>query len=83
MTPDTDKRTGDCPARDRDALQDAIELCAVATFGGPARSYPGTGGIWLRRNVHRPDAEFIDWGLARAVAEILNALADGRLVRTA
>jgi hypothetical protein len=46
-----------------------------------SRSYPGTGGIWLRRNVHRPDAEFIDWGLARAVAEILNALADGRLVR--
>jgi hypothetical protein len=33
--------------------------------------------------VHRPDAEFIDHGLARAVAEILNALADGRLVRAA
>jgi hypothetical protein len=45
----------------------------------PARSYPGTGGLWFGANNGMADATFEDWGLARAVAIILNAANEGRL----
>ena len=54
-----------------DNLKDAIELIGMAM---PARSYPGTGGLWFGHNQNMADATFEDWGLARAVAIILNAV---------
>lgn len=59
-----------------DDLKDAIELVKI---GSPYRSYPGTGGIWAGRNQDFADANFVDWGLARATATILNAVVGGKL----
>ena len=61
----------------REYLAVAIEL---AKIGGPYRSFPGTGGIWAGHNEQFPDADFRDWGLARATAIILNAIIDGQLI---
>ena len=44
------------------------------------RSYPGSGGIWIGDNEEHSDGNFEDWGLARAVAIIINALNNGQLV---
>lgn len=57
-------------------LNEAIELVKVT---GEWRGYPGTGGIWIGSNKTLADARFDDWGLARAVASIINAVKDGRL----
>jgi hypothetical protein len=46
----------------------------------PARSYSGTGGLWFGANNGMADAAFEDWGVARAVAVILNAAHEGRLI---
>jgi hypothetical protein len=61
-------------------LADAIEIAGMVR---PARSYPGTGALWFGRNEGLADATFTDWGLARAVATIINAVNDGRLVPAA
>ena len=58
-------------------IAEAIELIKMAT---PARSYPGTGGLWFGQNRNLADASFDDWGLARAVAAIMNAIGDERVV---
>ena len=62
-------------------LEDAIELVRIGTGKVGYRSYPGTGGIWAGNNDGLADAVFVDWGLARATTEILNAVLDGRLTR--
>lgn len=59
-------------------LADAIELVKLAGRRG-FRNYPGTGGIWFG-NETLAQGRFDDWGLGRAVARILNAVNDGRLV---
>ena len=59
-------------------LDEAIELIGIAS---PFRSYPGTGGIWAGSNKNIADAQFDDWGLARATATILNAVLEGKLIR--
>ncbi len=66
-----------------DKLADAIELARIGAGKQGYRSYPGTGGIWAGDDggsIGIADATFMDWGLARATAEILNAVLDGRLV---
>jgi hypothetical protein len=60
-------------------LKDAIEIVKTGAGRRGYRSYPGTGGIWCGDNEQIPDAQFVDWGLAKATAEILNAVLDGRL----
>jgi hypothetical protein len=60
-------------------LEDAIELVRIGAGKVGYRSYPGTGGIWAGNNDGLADAVFVDWGLARATTEILNAVLDGRL----
>lgn len=60
-------------------LEEAIELIKIGAGKEGYRSYPGTGGIWAGRNEQFADATFVDWGLARATALILNAVIDGRL----
>jgi hypothetical protein len=64
-----------------DKLVDAIELARIGAGKQGYRSYPGTGGVWAGGNDGIADATFMDWGLARATAEILNAFLDGRLSR--
>jgi hypothetical protein len=59
-----------------DELMESVELARMAS---PFRSYPGTGGIWCGSNNNLADATFDDWGLARAVARIMNAVLDGTL----
>lgn len=63
-------------------LRDAIELVGIGAGkdGDGYRSYPGTGSIWCGRNEGIADANFVDWGLARATALILNAVVRGDLV---
>jgi hypothetical protein len=63
-----------------DKLVDAVELIRIGAGKQGYRSYPGTGGIWAGYNDGIADATFTDWGLARAAAEILNAVLDGRLM---
>jgi hypothetical protein len=65
-----------------DKLTDAIELIRIGAGAAGYRSYPGTGGMWAGGNDGIADATFEDWGLARATAEILNAVLDGRLSPT-
>jgi hypothetical protein len=60
-----------------DELKEAIDLVRI---GAPYRSYAGTGGIWAGHNRNSADAQFEDWGLARATAIILNAVLDETLV---
>jgi hypothetical protein len=62
-----------------DKLADAIELVRIGAGATGYRSYPGTGGVWAGGNDGIADVVFSDWGLARATAEILNAVLDGRL----
>jgi hypothetical protein len=70
MTPDTKERTGDgTQQRDEADLDDALDLLGIAM---PVRTYPGCGGLWFGHNAGIADATFTDWGLARAVAVILN-----------
>jgi hypothetical protein len=58
-------------------LADAIDLVAIAH---PYRTQDGGGEIWCgHRSGGFPDARFDDWGLARAVALILNAVVEGKL----
>lgn len=63
-------------------LATAIEIARIGAGRDGYRTYPGTGGIWAGSNQNTPDASFVDWGLARATVEILNAVLDGRLVET-
>ncbi len=65
------------PSNDLWTLKHAIE---IAKIGPDYRSYDGSGGLWNRGNHGIADAMFVDWGLARAVSIILNAVRDGRLV---
>ena len=58
------------------ALEDAIEIVKI---GAPYRTYSGDGGMWCGQNRGIADANFDDWGLARATAAILNAVVEGRL----
>jgi hypothetical protein len=51
-------------------LDEALDLLGIAV---PVRTYPGCGGLWFGHNTGIADATFDDWGLARAVAVILNA----------
>ena len=60
------------------ALNDALEIVKI---GRAPRYYPGAGGIWFKEENGPADANFEDWGLARAVAEIINAVREGRLVK--
>lgn len=63
-------------------LKDAMELIniGVGTTRPAYRNYPGSGGIWTGdHELNIPCGHFDDWGLARATAEILNAVLDGRL----
>jgi hypothetical protein len=62
-----------------DKLEDAIELARIGAGVTGYKSYPGTGGVWAGANGGVADITFVDWGLARATAEILNAVLDGRL----
>ena len=62
-----------------DKLADAIELVRIGASATGYRSYDGSGGVWVGDNAGIADAVFSDWGLARSVAEILNAVLDGRL----
>jgi hypothetical protein len=62
-------------------LEDAIEIISIGAGKDGYRSYADTGGIWAGDNAGLADATFVDWGLARATAEILNAVLDGRLVK--
>lgn len=57
-------------------LEHALEIARMAY---PFRSYDGTGGIWCDENNGIADGNFTDWGLARAVTIILNAVMDGTL----
>jgi hypothetical protein len=61
-----------------DPLGDAIEFAQMVH---PMRSYPGTGAIWIGSNEGLSDGSFTDWGVARAVAIIMNAVVEGKLVR--
>lgn len=61
-------------------IKDAIEIASIGAGKEGYRSYPGTGGIWAGRNEQFADATFVDWGLARAAAIILNAAVNGDLV---
>ena len=61
-------------------LDHAIEIIKIGATNGGYRNYPGSGGIWAGRNDGFADARFNDFGLARATAEVLNAVLDGRLV---
>ena len=63
-----------------DKLTDAIKLARIGAGAMGYRSYAGSGGMWVGGNDGIADATFEDWGLARAVAEILNAVLDGRLI---
>lgn len=65
------------PSPETWTLQHAIE---IAGLGTPARTYPGGGEMWVGSNSGPADAVFTDWGLARAVAIILNAVRDGRFI---
>lgn len=60
-------------------LEDAIEIIRIGAGKQGYRNYPGSGGIWAGRNENFADATFVDWGLARATATILNAVLDGTL----
>jgi hypothetical protein len=62
-----------------DKLADAIELARIGAGATGYRSCNGTGGVWAADNAGLADAVFTDFGLARATAEILNAVLDGRL----
>jgi hypothetical protein len=64
------------PMNEHNELAEAIEIVGVVRG---YHSFPGSGGIWCGRNREAPDGLFTDWGLARAVAIILNAVNDGRL----
>jgi hypothetical protein len=61
-------------------LKDAVELVRIGAGKRGYRSYPGTGGIWAGDNDGIADAVFVEWGLARATATILNAALDGQLI---
>jgi len=63
-----------------DDLEYAMQL---ARIGGPYRSWPGSGQITGPYDrPMQPTAQFSDWGLARAVAIILNAIESGDLARS-
>lgn len=63
-------------------LGHAIEIARIG--GRPYCFHPGSGQITTPYDrPMSPTAEFVDWGLARAVAIILNALNDGLLVAAA
>lgn len=67
-----------------DDLNHAIELVKIGGGRSGYRTHGGCGGIWCGYNKNGfPDANFIDWGLARATAIILNALINGELVPAA
>lgn len=57
-------------------LLEAIELLELAC---PMHNFPGSGGIWFGNNHGPPDGGFTDWGVARAVAIVINAVVEGRL----
>jgi hypothetical protein len=61
-------------------LTHAIEIARIGAGREGYRNPSGCGGIWAGRNHNLADATFVDCGLARATAEILNAVLDGRLV---
>lgn len=66
------------PAREND-LSHALELIRIPR---PYKFWPGSGQVTTEYDAPMlPCAEFVDWGLARAVAIILNALNDGQFVR--
>jgi hypothetical protein len=61
-------------------MNELLDAIGLVEIGSPYRTYGGSGGIWSGINDQIPDANFIDWGLARATAIILNAVVSGRLV---
>jgi hypothetical protein len=62
-------------------LEQAIEIARARGRDGGYRSYDGSGGLWAGdAKAGVADAQFEDPALARATAEILNAVLDGRLV---
>jgi hypothetical protein len=54
-----------------DALRNHL---SIARMCQPIRTYPGTGSLWFGRNDELPDADFRDWGAARAFACIVAAM---------
>lgn len=61
-------------------LEHSIEIAKIGAGHEGYRAYNGSGGLWAGSYNGMADAQFDDWGLARATAEILNAVIDGRLV---
>lgn len=61
-------------------LDEAISLVRTGAGRRGYRSYSGGGEIWAGNNEQYADARFVDWGLARATAIILNAVARGELI---
>lgn len=65
-------------AEPEDELSHALE---IARIGGRYRFWPGSGQVTTPYDhPMQPAGNFVDWGLARAVAIILNAVIDGKLV---
>jgi hypothetical protein len=60
-------------------LEEAIEIADIGAGRYGYRTYGGSGGMWAGTNTGFADAQFTDWGLAKATAIILNAVLDGRL----
>lgn len=63
-------------------LREEIELVAICAGRRGFRSFEGGGHIWAGNNSGIADGSFTDWGLARAVTAILNAVSEGRLKET-
>jgi hypothetical protein len=61
-------------------LEQAIEIARGRGRDGGYRSSEGSGGLWAGGAKAGVAAQFEDAALARATAEILNAVLDGRLV---
>ena len=60
-------------------IDEAIEIARIGAAHGGYRTYHDSGGIWCGSNHGIADGNFDDWGLARSVAIILNAVLDGTL----
>ena len=60
-------------------LEEAIEIARIGAGKEGFQSYPGTGSIWAGQHDGFADINCTDWGLARAIAIILNATLDGTL----
>ena len=61
-----------------EALAHALDIVRI---GRPYRHWSGSGVVSTPYdNPYDPAARFVDFGLARAVTEILNACNEGRLV---